>query len=103
MSRRDVGSRSKAEALYAYSVLSAFQVLRRSIQISVRKLSELLFVEQEPGTAAAMNLAVVSQPSNDLGALALPGPASRTFLIGRTLERYQLSAYRHASSYYPSI
>lgn len=30
-----------------------------------------MFVEQEPGTAAAMNLAVVSQPSGDLSAFGL--------------------------------
>jgi hypothetical protein len=50
---------------------SAFQALHRSAQTPVRKLSELMFVEQEPGTAAAMNLAVFSQPSGDLSAFSL--------------------------------
>jgi hypothetical protein len=40
-------------------------------QSPVRTLSKLMFVVQEPGTAAAMNFAVVSQPSDNLGALTL--------------------------------
>lgn len=71
VSPTDVGFRSKAEALCACTHCFAFQILRRSVQTPVRKLSELMFVEQEPGTAAAMNLAVVSQPSGDLSAFGL--------------------------------
>jgi hypothetical protein len=46
---------------------SDLPALRRSVQTSVTRLTEFLFVEQDSGTAAAINLAVVSQPSDNLG------------------------------------
>lgn len=80
VSPTDVGFRPKAEAVCAFTHCFAFQILRRSVQTPVRNLSELMFVEQEPVTAAAMNLAavtIVSQAATSaLSASSVHGPSS---------------------------